>query len=99
MARPRIALYKSYVPAIDEGWTRWLLEDFGFAYQNVLNPDDRSRQSAPALRCRLFFPISPAQIATASSRHDAAGIHRRIEQEGRGQLEELSPSRAARWCS
>jgi hypothetical protein len=34
----RIALYKSYVPAIDEGWTRWLLEDFGFAYQSVLNP-------------------------------------------------------------
>jgi hypothetical protein len=37
IARPRIALYKSYVPAMDEGWTRWLFEDFGFAYQNVLN--------------------------------------------------------------
>ncbi len=39
LTRPRIALYKSYVPAIDEGWTRWLLENFGFAYQNVLNPE------------------------------------------------------------
>ncbi len=35
----RIGLYKSYVPAIDEGWTRWLLEDFHFAYQSVRNPD------------------------------------------------------------
>ncbi len=35
----RIALYKSYVPAIDEGWTRWLLEDFRFPYESVRNPD------------------------------------------------------------
>ncbi len=59
----RIALYKSYVPAIDEGWTRWLLEDFGFAYQNVLNPDI----DAGNLRSRfdvIVFPDQPAsQIA------------------------------------
>ena len=36
---PRIALYRSYQPAMDEGWTRWLLEHFGFAYQNVSNAD------------------------------------------------------------
>lgn len=35
----RIALYKSYVPSIDEGWTRWLLEEFHFPYQSVRNPD------------------------------------------------------------
>jgi hypothetical protein len=62
--RPRIALYKSYVPAIDEGWTRWLLEDFGFAYQNVLNPDIDTGK----LRQRfdvIVFPDQPAsQIAT-----------------------------------
>jgi hypothetical protein len=37
--RPRIALYKSFVPSMDEGWTRWLLENFGFEYKNVLNGD------------------------------------------------------------
>jgi Zinc carboxypeptidase len=62
--RPRIALYKSYVPAIDEGWTRWLLEDFGFKYQNVLNPDI----DAGNLRQRfdvIIFPDQPAsQIAS-----------------------------------
>jgi hypothetical protein len=62
--RPRIALYKSYVPAIDEGWTRWLLEDFGFTYQNVLNPD----VDAGNLRQRfdvIVFPDQPAsQIAS-----------------------------------
>jgi hypothetical protein len=57
--RPRIGLYKSYVPAIDEGWTRWLLEDFGFAYQTVLNPDI----DAGNLRQRfdvIVFPDQPA---------------------------------------
>ncbi len=60
IARPRIALYKSYVPAIDEGWTRWLLEDFGFAYQSVLNSDFE----ASTLRQRFDVIIFPDQPAT-----------------------------------
>ncbi len=59
----RIGLYKSYVPAIDEGWTRWLLENFHFAYQGVRNPDI----DAGNLRERfdvIVFPDQPAsQIA------------------------------------
>ncbi len=39
LRRPRIALYRSWVPNIDEGWTRWLLEQFGFAYTTVHNSD------------------------------------------------------------
>src|SRR6185369_1003856 len=35
-------LYKSYVPSMDEGWTRWLLEQFGFTYTNVVNKDLQS---------------------------------------------------------
>ncbi len=30
--KPRVAIYKSQVPCIDEGWTRWLLEKFGIPY-------------------------------------------------------------------
>ncbi len=39
IARPRIGVYKSYVPAVDEGWTRWVLEQFGFAYLSLSNGD------------------------------------------------------------
>ncbi len=39
ISEPRIALYKSWIPTMDEGWTRWLLEKFGFAYKNVTNTD------------------------------------------------------------
>src|SRR5207245_870390 len=37
LRRPRIGLYKSFVPAIDEGWTRWLLDEFEFDYTSVGN--------------------------------------------------------------
>jgi hypothetical protein len=65
----RIALYKSYVPAIDEGWTRWLLEDFGFAYQNVLNPEI----DAGNLRQRFDVIVFPDQPASQISTGFAAG--------------------------
>ena len=60
LRRPRIGLYKSFIPNIDEGWTRWLLEQFEFAYTNVGNKDVQSGD----LRQRfdvLVFPDQPLQ--------------------------------------
>jgi hypothetical protein len=37
--RPRIGLYRSFIPNNDEGWTRWLLEQFGFKYASVENKE------------------------------------------------------------
>ncbi|MBI3281016.1 MAG: peptidase M14 [Acidobacteria bacterium] len=39
LKQPRIGLYKSYIPSMDEGWTRWLLEQFGFAYTSLFSRD------------------------------------------------------------
>jgi hypothetical protein len=39
VARPRIGLYQSFNADMDEGWTRWLLEQFGFAYATLRNSD------------------------------------------------------------
>jgi zinc carboxypeptidase len=36
---PRIALYKSYIPSIDEGWTRFVLEQYGFNVKNIENKE------------------------------------------------------------
>lgn len=36
---PRIALYKPWVASMDEGWTRWLLEQFEFAFTNVFDDE------------------------------------------------------------
>ncbi|MEZ4416434.1 MAG: M14 family metallopeptidase [Gemmatimonadota bacterium] len=35
VARPRIGLYRPWVASMDEGWTRWLFEQYGFAFTNV----------------------------------------------------------------
>lgn len=36
--RPRFGIYKSFVPNMDEGWTRWIVEQLGFEYYSVENP-------------------------------------------------------------
>lgn len=34
---PRIALYRGQVPLIDEGWTRWVLDEYEFSYESISN--------------------------------------------------------------
>lgn len=38
----RIALYKPYIPSLDEGWTRFVLEQYGFPVKNIENKEVRS---------------------------------------------------------
>jgi len=37
--QPRIGLYRPWRASIDEGWTRWLLERYGFEFSSVYNHD------------------------------------------------------------
>jgi len=37
--KPRLALYRSWVSNMDEGWTRWMLDQFGFDYARLTNPE------------------------------------------------------------
>ena len=41
LQRPRIGLYKSWVANMDEGWTRWILDDYGFPYEQLTDEDLR----------------------------------------------------------
>ena len=35
--QPRIGVYKSWMASMDEGWTRWVLEEYGFEFQALTN--------------------------------------------------------------
>ena len=39
LPRPRVGLYRPWSPSMDEGWSRWLLEQYGFAFRNVRDAD------------------------------------------------------------
>jgi len=39
---PRIALYKSFVPSMDEGWTRWLFDQYEIPYVSLYDKDVRA---------------------------------------------------------
>ena len=36
---PRVGMYKSYVAFMDEGWSRWLLEEYGFPPVSLMDED------------------------------------------------------------
>ncbi len=61
MQAPRLGLYKSWMATIDEGWTRWILEEYGFDYRTLANADLHSE----SLRNSFDVIIFPDQNANA----------------------------------
>jgi hypothetical protein len=53
--RPRVGLYRAWVPIIDEGWSRWILENYDFAPVTLRNGDIQ----AGSLRERFEAIILP----------------------------------------
>jgi len=41
---PKIGLYKSWAANMDEGWTRWLLDQYEFVYDTLHDADIRNRK-------------------------------------------------------
>lgn len=53
--RARVALYRSHVPSMDEGWTRWVLEQHGVSYASLVDQGVR----AGSLRAKFDAIIIP----------------------------------------
>jgi len=55
LKKARVGLYRPWAPSIDEGWTRWILENYGFEPRSLYNADIRSA----GLRSRYDVIILP----------------------------------------
>jgi hypothetical protein len=56
-ATPRIAMYQSYAPSMDEGWTRWILDAYEIPFTTVRDADVQGG----SLRARFDAIILPSQ--------------------------------------
>lgn len=58
---PRIAVYKSHIPNMDEGWTRWVFDQFGFRYASLRNRDIAAGDLHSQFDV-ILFPDQPSTV-------------------------------------
>jgi hypothetical protein len=62
LKRPRIGLYRSWMANIDEGWTRWLLDQFSFSYKTLRNADIQTGNLRARFDTVVFADETPDAI-------------------------------------
>ncbi len=71
--RPGIGVYQSYVPNMDEGWTRWMLDQFKFQYSS---PDNGDINGGDLQRLNVIvFPDQPESTIVEGYRPGAMPPH------------------------
>jgi len=58
----RIAVYRSWSPSMDEGWTRWLLEQYRIPYTSITDRDVRQGKLAERFDAIIIPDESPAEL-------------------------------------
>jgi hypothetical protein len=96
---PRVAIYKPWTASIDEGWTRWVLETYGFEPKSLTTEEMRAAgggkaaavpqatDAASALGSRFDVIILPD-----IERDEIASGRRRSEEGGMRYSEEMPPA-------
>ncbi len=59
---PKVGLYKPWTASMDEGWVRWLLEQYEFPYQNISNADMKAGDLANRFDVIILPDIWPSTI-------------------------------------
>jgi hypothetical protein len=59
LSRVRLALYKPWIENIDEGWTRWVLEQYEFPHENITDAGIRAG-NLHAQYDAIILPSAPA---------------------------------------
>jgi hypothetical protein len=72
LRRPKLALYQPWLPSMDEGWTRLVLENFGFRYTTVRNADVISGKLRTRFDVIVLPSMPPRAIRDGAQRVDTA---------------------------
>jgi hypothetical protein len=64
--RPRLGLYQPWTGSMDEGWTRWLLEQYGFSYL-LVHPEDFKSPLADKIDVLIMADDARVPIAGAAA--------------------------------
>jgi len=59
---PRVGLYQPWTANMDEGWTRWLLEQYEFPYTTLRNADIKAGKLAEKFDAIIFPDMNARQI-------------------------------------
>jgi hypothetical protein len=70
--RPRVGLYKPWVASMDEGWTRFLLEQYEFEVTSVHNKEMKSGTYAGSVDVLVLPAVSPAVIEKGKPKGERA---------------------------
>lgn len=60
---PRVGLYRGFIPNADEGWTRYVLENYGMPYQSVTDAELRQGDVLQELDCLILPSARPEAMA------------------------------------
>jgi hypothetical protein len=66
--RPRIGVYQPWMPSMDEGWTRLVLDRFGFPYTTLHNAEVRAGDLAARLDTIILPSIEPKVLKDGYAR-------------------------------
>jgi hypothetical protein len=83
MKPTRVALYKSYIPAIDEGWTRFVLEQYGFPVKNIENKEVKAGNLNAAYDV-VILPDSPKDSIVDGKQRGEGGYFEELPPEYAG---------------
>ncbi len=62
--QPRLGLYQPWTASMDEGWTRLVLDSFGFSYQNLHNEDFQKGKLEEEFDVIILPSLSTSSIIT-----------------------------------
>ena len=85
----RIGLFKPWVATMDEGWTRWLLEQHEFPYRSLADADVRKGALRDAYDVWCWPTPREGTAGRPPARHGSGGVHGRPRPGGCPALKEF----------